>query len=181
MDVLLLGAAAIVLVALTLWIVWRPAAADETIGAAVRAEEASNMLPQGDRFEDQYTSATADLSAAGVALTEAQREPSSAAPPSPATRTQRATATPPLSDFQRASEPWSQPSLARESDALSLAPPDRATLALPEPAPAVRPRTVGIGAAALLTVGGAIGGAWLYARWQKIRNQPLNRLKRRFR
>ena len=160
MDVLLLGAAAIVLIALTLWIVWRP-------GDAVRAEEASDMLPQGDRFEDQYTSATADLSAGGVALTAAQDEP--------------APATPPLSDFQRASEPWSQPSLARESDALALAPPDRAMLALPEPAPTVRPKTVGIGAAALLTLSGAIGGAWLYARWQKRRNEPLNRLRRRFR
>ena len=84
MDVLLLGAAAIVLIALTVWIVWRPA-------DAVRAEEASDMLPQGDRFEDQYTSATADLSAAGVALTEAAEQPQTS-----------------LSDFQRASEPWSQ-------------------------------------------------------------------------
>lgn len=154
MDVLLLGAAAIVLIALTVWIVWRPA-------DTVRTEEASDMLPQGDRFEDQYTSATADLSAGGVAITGAQDE------------------SPPLSDFQRASEPWSQPSLARESGPLAVAAPDRATLALPEPA--MRPRSIGIGAAALLTLGGAVGGAWLYARWQKSRNQPLNRLKRRFR
>jgi hypothetical protein len=156
MDVLLLGAAAIVLIALTVWIVWRPA-------DAVRTEEASDMLPQGDRFEDQYTSATADLSAGGVAITGAQDEP------------------PPVSDFQRASEPWSQPSLARESGPLAMAPADSPPRALPEPAPAVQPKTIGIGAAALLTLGGAIGGAWLYARWQKSRNQPLNRLKRRFR
>jgi len=158
MDVLLLGAAALVLIALTVWIVWRP----------VRAEEASDMLPQGDRFEDQYTSATADLSAAGVALSGAQSEP--------------AATTPPLNDFQQASEPWSQPSLARESQPLPMAAPDRPAKALPQPATSVPPKkTIGIGAAMLLTLCGAIGGAWLYSRWQKSRNQPLNRLKRRFR
>src|SRR5579864_6949726 len=131
MDVLLLGAAAIVLIALTLWIVWRPVGADE--------EEGSEMMPQGDRFEDQYTSATADLSAAGVALSAAQTEP-------PAT-------TPPLSDFQQASEPWSQPSLARESQPLPMAAPDRPAKALPEPATSVPPKkTIGIGAAMLLTL-----------------------------
>lgn len=159
MDVLLLGAAAIVLIALTVWIVWRPS---ET----VPPEETSDMLPQGDRFEDQYTSATADLSAAGVAITAAQDEPA------PTTQ---------LSDFQHASEPWSQPSLARESAPLAIGPQDRAPLALPEPARTLPPKTIGIGAAALLTFGGAIGGAWLYSRWQKSRNQPLNRLRRRFR
>src|SRR5690242_9633794 len=98
MDVLLLGAAAIILIALTVWLVWRPA---DTDGAA-RTEEAADMMPpQGDRFEDQYTSATADLSAGGVAVTAAQEEAPAA--------TQAAT-----SDFQRASEPWSQPALARE-------------------------------------------------------------------
>jgi hypothetical protein len=27
-------------------------------------------------------------------------------------------------------------------------------------------------------MGGAIGGAWLYARWQRERNKPINRLRR---
>jgi hypothetical protein len=161
MDVLLLGAAAIVLIALTVWIVWRPTPADGT----GRSEEAVEMLPQGERFEDQYTSATADLSAGGVAITAAHAEEEVQ-----------------TSDFQRASEPWSQPGLAREGSQVLPAPaPERA---LPEPSMAARvsqPRTIGVGAAALLTVGGAAAGAWLYSRWQKRRNQPLNRLRRRFR
>ncbi|MBV9896416.1 MAG: hypothetical protein JO020_19805 [Chloroflexi bacterium] len=160
MDVLLLGAAAIVLIALTLWLVWRPAETD----GAVRAEEAADMMPQGDRFEDQYTSATADLSAAGVAITAAQEE---------------AGAAPEASAFQRASEPWSQPSLAREG-----ALPPAQQQALPEPSLASRvkqPRTIGIGVAAILTLAGAAIGAWLYSRWQHERNKPLNRVRRRFR
>jgi hypothetical protein len=41
-----------------------------------------------------------------------------------------------------------------------------------------QPRTIGLGAGVLLSVGGAIGGAWLYARWQRERNKPINRLRR---
>jgi hypothetical protein len=39
-------------------------------------------------------------------------------------------------------------------------------------------RTMGMGAGALLSIGGAFGGAWLYARWQRERNKPINRLRR---
>src|ERR1700704_6063476 len=39
-------------------------------------------------------------------------------------------------------------------------------------------RTMGFGAGAILSIGGAIGGAWLYARWQRERNKPINRLRR---
>src|SRR5579859_3281892 len=74
MDLLLLGAMAVVLIALTLWLVWRPS--PET----ARPEANSNMTPMGDEFEDQYTSATADLSAGGVAITTAGAEESTAWP-----------------------------------------------------------------------------------------------------
>jgi hypothetical protein len=161
MDLLLLGAAAIALVALTIWLVWRPAEAPE---GDVRAEEANQMLPQGDRFEDQYTSATADLSAGGVAVTAAQTEQ---APVSE------------MTDYQGIA----QPSLARESApaALQSAAPVRA---LPEPSVTTRlrqPKMVSMGAAALLTLGGALGGAWLYSRWHRERNKPIRRVLRRFR
>jgi hypothetical protein len=165
MDVLLLGAAAIVLIALTVWIVWRPTPPETAPGTA-RSEEGVEMLPQGQRFEDQYTSATADLSAGGVAVTAAQEAEQTAE----------------TSEFQRAGEPWSEPGLAREG---ALLPPGLTPeRALPEPSLTARvsqPRTIGLGAAALLTMGSAAAGAWLYARWQRRRNQPLNRLRRRFR
>src|SRR5207245_3811071 len=68
MELWLLGAGVIVLIAITLLLVWRAPSA-EMVGASVRNEEDTRMMPQGDEFEDQYTSATADLSAGGVATT----------------------------------------------------------------------------------------------------------------
>ena len=41
--------------------------------------------------------------------------------------------------------------------------------------------TIGVGVAALLTLAGAVVGAWLYARWQSRRNAPINRLRRSLR
>jgi hypothetical protein len=39
-------------------------------------------------------------------------------------------------------------------------------------------RLIAPGAAVLLVIVGALVGAWLYARWQQRREQPLNRLRR---
>jgi len=50
-----------------------------------------------------------------------------------------------------------------------------------EPHMLTQPRTIGIGAGAALSLAGAIGGAWLYARWQRERNKPINRFRRRAR
>ena len=168
MDLLLLGAAAVVLVALTLWLVWRPG---DVVPDEVRSEEAKEMLPQGDRFEDQYTSATADLSAGGVALAAAHDEPGLVD----------------TSDVPGAGEPLSEPGLARDRVAAVATPREtvvRDSVTVEErrfePATGTQ-RSLGIGAAALLTLGGAVGGAWLYSRWQKDRNKPINRLRRRFR
>jgi hypothetical protein len=144
MDILLLGVAALVLVALTLWIVWRPAS------APVQPQEAAPMLPQGDAFEDQYTSATADLSAGGVAVSTS-------------------------SSFE------AQPPERAATDSPIPLEPRRPLAALPAPSLPIARRTLNVGAATLLTLGGAIGGAFLYARWQQQRNRPLNRLRRRFR
>ena len=82
MELWLLGGGAVVLIALTLWIVW-PAEYVETTGDDFRNEEDLLMTPQGDEFEDQYTSATADLSAGGVAtaIDAMQEEEAGAARP----------------------------------------------------------------------------------------------------
>jgi len=165
MDLLVLGAFAVVVVVLTLWIVWRPSPASDPRDSPGLPEEAIPMMPQGDEFEDQYTSATADLSAGGVAITtssgdEGLPQPSVGLAPSP---------------YQAAGEPWSEPTLAREgNDAEAFKP--------LTPAPNVPgARTISLGAAALLTVGGAAAGAWLYSRWQHRRNTPLKRLRRKIR
>jgi hypothetical protein len=163
MDVLLLGAAAIVLLILTIWIVWRPGTSD----AASDPQEATPMMPQGEQFEDQYTSATADLSAAGVAVGAAaasSQGPSSA----------------PAADMPVTTPPWPADTIRTEGSATGFEP-IRRTAADDVPPQAVMPLRLGLGAAALLALGGAIAGAWLYARIQRERNKPLNRLRRRFR
>ena len=162
MELLLLGAGAIVLIGITLWIVW-PARTADPVGNSVRGEEVSEkpmtetvrsgLAPQGDRFEDQYTSATADLSAGGVAAAvEAMQADPDAAP-------------------QAVREPYTTP----------VQPTVTGTPTFPGPGPgrSITPRrNMGLGAGALLALGGGVGGAWLYARWQRERNKPINRLRR---
>ena len=168
MDVLILGAMVVVLIAITVWVVVWPSRATDSVDGAVRGEEVLSkntpvMTPQGDQFQDQYTSATADLSAGGVATSLSGVEPAAA---------------PELSPYQAAAEPWSEPSLAREGAQYPVGVQPR----LPAPAPRgiKAGKTIGVGAAALLTLGGAAAGAWLYSRWQHERRKPLNRLKRLF-
>jgi hypothetical protein len=160
MDLVLLGAAALVLVALTLWLVWRPSPETD-----VRGQEASPMMPQGDQFEDQYTSATADLSAGGVALATSMPGPTAQdLEPSPEPVLEsRPAPSPPISASQptQAYTPV-EPETQRANGVLA-----------PK-------KLLGAGAAALLVLGGAVGGL-AYSRWQEERNKPLNRLRRRFR
>jgi hypothetical protein len=144
MEFLLLGAGALVLVGITLWIVW-PARTADTVGLAARGEEVSekpmaetvrpSLAIQVDRFADQYTTATEALQQPQVAPVQPPRVPS------------------PLA--------LAGTGLA-ESGPRSLAP----------------QRNLGMGAGAVLVVSGGIGGAWLYARWQRERNRPINRLRR---
>ena len=174
MELWLLGAGAVMLIAITLWIVW-PAQSVETIGARDPDEEDMLMTPQDEQFEDRYTSATADLSAGGVAAAvESMQEENAAAEATP-------TATP--TAYGAAGEPWSSPTMAREgaTDAsVTPSPPS----SRPEPQssrPLAQPRTIGIGAALALAIASALLGAWLYARWQRRRNAPVNRARRRLR
>jgi len=214
MDVWLLGAAAIVLVAITVWIVWPTKTVDPS------GSSASALPPQGDRFEDQYTSATADLSAGGVAEAFAESgagqrpvatEQAAAASQPPATSQmprgsdQAPWPSAPAADRrpdvsqtrgarprtvysqvaheptprQAQGEPWSSATAAREEVGIELAGPTSIVPIHAQPETNQRTRTnVSVGAAALLTVGGAVGGAVLYARWQRQRHAPLNRLRR---
>jgi hypothetical protein len=172
MELWLLGAGAIVLIGITLWIVW-PARTADAVSTTVLDEEeppmtesrSPGLTPQGAVFEDQYTSATADLSAGGVASAlDAMQENLQA-------RSQTAS--------QRAGEPWSAASTAGErigQASKSAAFADGSQQ--PQGRVLVKPRTIGVGAGALMSVGGAVGGAWLFNRWQRERNKPINRLRR---
>jgi hypothetical protein len=169
-DVWLLGAAAVVLIAITLWIVWPSSGTGRASGAAA-SEEANELPPQGDRFEDQYTSATADLSAGAVAATLAPRA-EEADLPGPAETVQAA------APLQAAPTTGDAPG---RSATISQQPPE-APIELPRPSSTVRPRALRIGAAAALTLGGAVTGALLFARWQRRQNQRtrlFSQVKRR--
>jgi hypothetical protein len=160
MDVLLLGTAAVVLIAITLWIIWQPAPTAE-------GPQAATLPPQGNQFEDQYTSATADLSAAGVALaTASPREEVE----SPVAAVAAAGAADPPESVQ------AQESATVHAPLVTEVAPSQP----PTPKRTGPPRNIGIGAAALLALGGALGGAWLCSRWLRERNKPINQLRRRF-
>lgn len=157
MELWLLGAGALLLIAITVWIVW-PAQPEETIAMNPETTNPSNLPPQGDAFEDQYTSATADLSAGGVA-TSLQQETE-----------------PPAS----AGEPWSATTQSREGTGDRFQTPVATSHTYPgTPALAQRPM-ITIGSGALMAAGGAVAGVWLYTRWQE-RNKPVNRFRRRAR
>ena len=139
MELWLLGAGAIVLIAITLWIVW-PSSTAETVGTTtVPIEEERRMT--------EYTSPTADMSNGGVATAEPMR-----------------------AERENPSHHWA-PSGAGMDYSSSLPSENESHSMMPS-------RTMGMGAGALLSIGGAIGGAWLYARWQRERNKPINRLRR---
>jgi hypothetical protein len=164
---------ALVLVALTVWIVWTPQRARDAEESPMNDPNRPNMTPQGNAFEDQYTSATADLSAGGVATArEAGQFARSAANRVTDTAAQ-------MTERVQRSEPWSSPGMAREGTPqpwTAMAHVDsmngqRRMLSLSEP------RTIGIGGA-LIGVASGVAGAWLYGRWQHERNKPINRLRR---
>ena len=192
MELWLLGGGAVVLIAITLWIVW-PA---ETVEPLYQQEDL-RMTPQGDEFEDQYTSATADLSAGGVAtaVDAMQEEAALEGASEPAPNVEPTV-------YAAAGEPWSSPTMAREGAtdvAVTAAPAAAASepgagsqtgpaasasgsWSVPESARSLaQPRTIGLGAAVVLAIASAIVGAWLYARWQRRRNEPINRARRTMR
>ena len=170
MELWLLGAGAIVLIVIAVYVVSRAPEASEATAAPgpgsglAGAEQpprsdvvgsrqevtrmgermSPDLAPQGAQFEDQYTSATADLSAGGVA-----------------TARERMQAT----DLGAARQ---------EPPAAGLA----STARMPTTGQPMTTRRVGIGAGAMVALVGAVGSAWLYSRWQRERNRPINRLRR---
>jgi hypothetical protein len=146
---------ALVLVALTVWIVWTPERPrGEEVKPVTVDANGTNLTPQGDKFEAQHTPATGGVATAAHAYTPPARSPSS--------------------------EPWSSPTMAREGVSQPWSAGGTANFDADhdQGMGLLRPGTLGIGAGALLAVAGGIGGAWLYGRWQRERNRPINRLRR---
>ncbi|HEX8969531.1 MAG TPA: hypothetical protein VF937_16730 [Chloroflexota bacterium] len=167
MDLLLLVPAALVLVAIALWLVG-PARTGEPVFSTVDAQEGTRMTRPGDQFEDQYTSATADLSAGGVAAAFANQTTE----PPPATLAADA-ASAPLAAEVGSDESLSAPERSRQAGAIAYA-----RGVAPRPAAGSQAVPVGVGLGVLLTLAGGLGGAWLYARWTRGRS-PMRRLRRR--
>jgi hypothetical protein len=195
----LLGAGVVVLILIALCVV--SSRAPDT-GPSI--EEGERMQPDltsdADQFSDEFTSATADLSAGGVAtaVDAMQHEAQSAEAPEPTPNVQPTA-------YAAAGEPWSSPTIAREGAtdvAVTPAPvaaasesrewsqtasagtesrgsSEAGSWSAPQAARSLaRPRTIGLGAAIVLAIASAVVGAWLYARWQRRRNAPINRARR---
>src|ERR1051326_504017 len=176
MERWLLGAGAIVLIAITLWIVW-PARTVDTADASVRDEEVSNntmtasngpaMPPQGARFEDQSTSARGDLPAGGIATAvEGMHDEGSPVTPYPTPASTMpgrpsVSATSRTGAWPEADATGERIGQASRSDTFPYETPSTENRSL------AQPKTIGMGAGAVLALGGAVGGAWLYARWKR--------------
>jgi hypothetical protein len=193
MDSWLLGALAVVLIGITLWIVWPGRASSTSEGTSEDLEAPTNTMtptsttpgegaeqlpPQGDRFEDQYTSATADLSAGGVAAATQTESPSAAT-------------VPPQRSTELRGTPVQEPVVSTAGQRWPLADPAGEHIGQAERSenfpfsseafesrPLMHSRTLSVGAGLVLSIVGAVGGAWLYSRWQRERNKPINRLRR---
>ncbi len=180
-----LGLGAVVLVAIALLAVWSasggrarqqppresavPAGSEtnimpETDAARTETERAEaareDLLMAADSFDDRFTAATGDLSAAGVAeAVEEMRE--------------------------ERDESWNETETSaseapREAPAVkALEPPSPSPLAALPPGPRSRissgiPLALGATAAAA-----GVGAVWAFVRWRQERNRPVNRLRRR--
>jgi hypothetical protein len=165
---LLVGA--LVLIALTVWIVWSPQRPRDAEELPMNDLNRSTIPPQGDKFEDQYTSATADLSAGGVATAReiASNASSAVTPP-----VERASAT--------ASEAWSSAtSSGRDATTQPWSAGGTMNIDSTDGQHGMLPgkRTMGVGATAFVAVAGGVAGAWFYQRWQRKQNSRINRLRR---
>jgi len=185
----LLIAAVVALVALTGWLVSQPPAArvghrqEEVI--PMTADPRPERAPADDaHFEDRYTSATADLSAGGIA-TGGITSPPLGGITEPSTEA--------VETLEELDEPAAEPNPQRAAASATPSAPgvlvplrgeampaDTASRDVDERGLIPGGPVVGVGAGSLVVLGAA-SGAWLYYRWQQERNKPINRLRRRVR
>jgi hypothetical protein len=167
MEFWLLGAGAIILIAITVWIVWPGQSTDAALDSASHIEEERVMTDNPPSAQDS-----------GVQVRDSARTGGSGEPwSSPTIAREGVSTTPATSGSQPGEATGVTAGTQPEATGASLAPPTGGYRGSAI-SPLAQPRVLSIGAGALLCAGGAIGGAWLYARWQRERNRPINRLRR---
>ena len=140
----------------------------------------SDLPPTGDqRGEDLYTSATADLSAGGVAMAREAAEQQEQLPGGSAGQVPSST-TAPISDPTPAQIYAREDMVSQTERPTFVTDYSGADAGEPSPARRIDP-TWAIAGGGLLALGGGVAGAWAYSRWQAERNRPINRLRRRAR
>jgi hypothetical protein len=147
-------------------------------------QQRPDLPPAGDELgEDLYTSATADLSAGGVAMAREAAEEEEQMPGGTLGQASPASsATTPISDPTPAQiyaredlvSRTERPTFVTDYAGADAAEAEQSALRRIDP-------TLALAGGGVVALAGGVGGAWLYSRWQEERNRPINRLRRRAR
>jgi hypothetical protein len=146
-----------------------------------------DLPPAGEELgEDLYTSATADLSAGGVAMAREAAEDDEQMPGGTlghASGSRSTTSsTPPINDPTPAQiyaredlvNQTERPTFVTDYAGADAAEAEQSAMRRIDP-------TLAMAGGGLVAVAGGVGGAWLYSHWQQERKRPINRLRRRAR
>jgi hypothetical protein len=147
-------------------------------------QQRPDLPPAGDELgEDLYTSATADLSAGGVAMAReaGEEEAQMAGGTLGQASTSSSTSTPindptPAQIYAREDlvSRTERPTFVTDYAGADAAEAEQSALRRIDP-------TLALAGGGMVALAGGVGGAWLYSRWQQERNRPINRLRRRAR
>jgi hypothetical protein len=147
-------------------------------------QQRPDLPPTGDELgEDLYTSATADLSAGGVAMARESGEAQEHMPGvTPGEAPGSGSTTTPINDPTPAQiyaredlvSQTERPTFVTDYAGADAVEDDQSPLSRIDP-------TLAIAGGGLVALAGGVGGAWLFSRWQQERNRPMNRLRRQAR
>jgi hypothetical protein len=147
-------------------------------------QQRPDLPPTGDELgEDLYTSATADLSAGGVAMArEAAEEQEQMSGGTLGYASASTSTSTPINDPTPA-QIYAREDLVSQTErptfVTDYAGAD-ATDVEQSPLSRIDP-TLALAGGGVVALAGGIGGAWLYSRWQQERKRPINRLRRQAR